>query len=110
MGHGLQPQPRRGQRIHLRDPRLLQVRRRAQLQFLGFVQECGHDVWPLRAQLQALEPVRGAPAHPLARRFRRVRRALPPTRPGPLVVDEARGDDFVAVAAFTLADRQRVIG
>ncbi len=106
----LQSEFRGGEGVHLRDAGLLQVRGRAEVVLLGLVEQRRHDVGPLCAELEAFESVGRAPAHPLARRFRRVDRPLFPALSGALIVDQPRRDDRVAVAALPLGDGQLVIG
>ena len=107
---GLQPELRGLERVHLRDAGLLQVRGRPHLVQLRLAEQRGHDVGTLRAELEAVDAVGLAPAHPLARLLRRLDRAAIPAGARTLVVDDARGDDLVARAPRLLADGERVVG
>ena len=110
MRHRAEAEPRRLDRVHLHDAGLRQMRGGAEAQLLRFVQQGRHDLGPLGADLQAVDAVVLRPVHPLARRLRRLRAALAPAGPRPLIVEDARRHNLVPGAALLLFHRQRVLG
>ena len=97
---GAEAEPRGLDRVHLRDAALLQMRGRSEAELLRLVEQRRHDLRPLGAELQAVDAVGGRPAHPLARLLGRVDGALVPAAARPLVVEDARRDDLVLLAAL----------
>jgi hypothetical protein len=106
VGDGAKAEARGGYRIHLRDSRLSQMRRRAQTDIPRLVDQRLLDSRTSRPQLETIAALRLDPAHPLAGILGRSDRTIPPFAAASHErVDEHAGrHDLVARAARLLRE------